>query len=117
MQMFSLVLVVLLFPATAVVTLAYLRQGFELLALVQRDEALWYRLGRPEKVFIRQFDGRVATIKPIVPWLRWIWAGDRSHLSREIGDRLLATRKLLVTGLILFAFASSVILVSFMVAP
>lgn len=117
MQMFLLVLVALLFPVTAVVTFAYLRRGFELLELVQQDEALWHRLGRPEKVLIRQFDSRVATIQPIMPWLSWIWAGDRSHLSQALGDRLMATRKLLVAGLLLFALASAAIVVLVLFAP
>ena len=117
MQMFMLVLVALLFPVTAVVIFAYLRQGFELLVLVQRDEALWHRLGRPERVLIRQFDSRAATIQPIVPWLRWIWAGDRSHLNKALGDRLMATRKLLVAGLLLFGLASTAILMLVLVAP
>jgi hypothetical protein len=117
MPMFLLVLVALLFPVTAVVTFAYLRQTFELLALVQQDETLWRRLGCPEKVFIRQFDSRVATIKPIMPWLRWIWAGDRSHLSQQLGDRLMATRKLLVVGMFLMSVATTMIVVLFLSAP
>ena len=97
------ILLVVLVTATGLVTLLYLRSGYILLERVQQDEVLWQSLGRPEKVQGRDFAHRYSTIRPLRPWLVWIYAGDPGSLDRETAARLLITRNMLITALLLFA--------------
>lgn len=108
MGVFVWILLVALLAATGLVTLLYLRSGYILLERVQRDDALWRSLGCPEKVQGRDFAHRFSTIRPLGPWLAWVYAGDAGVLDRETASRLVITRNMLVTALLLFAAASVV---------
>lgn len=102
MLMFLLVTVILLTLLTGFVVFLYLRSSFELLELVRQDEALWSRLGGPEKIYGRDFDRRYATISSIGPWLSWVYSGSTAGLKGDIAARLVITRNMLMTALVLF---------------
>ncbi len=94
--------VILLILITGFVVFLYLRSSFELLELVRQDEALWNRLGGPVKIYGRDFDRRYATISSIGPWLTWVYSGNTAGLRSDIAARLLITRNMLMTALVLF---------------
>jgi hypothetical protein len=102
MLTFLLVTVILMTVLTGFVVLLYLRSSFELLDLVREDEALWNRLGCPEKIHGRDFANRFATISSIGPWLSWVYSGSTAGLQPGIAARLVITRNMLITALVLF---------------
>lgn len=102
MLTFLLVTVILMSLVTGFVVFLYLRSSFELLELVRQDEALWKRLGSPEKIYGRDFDRRYASITSLGPWLSWVYAGSTAGLQSAIAERLLITRNMLITALALF---------------
>lgn len=102
MLTFLLVAVILMTVLTGFIVLLYLRSSFELLELVREDEALWNRLGGPEKIYGRDFANRIATISSIGPWLSWVYSGSTAGLRRDIAARLVITRNMLITAFVLF---------------
>jgi hypothetical protein len=102
MLTFLWVTLMLLLLITGFVVFLYLRSSFELLELVRQDEALWSRLGGPEKIYGRDFDRRYATISSIGPWLSWVYSGNTAGLQPDIASRLVITRNMLITALVLF---------------
>jgi len=108
MQMVLFVLTILMTLITGFVIFLYLRSSFELLELVRQDEALWNRLGCPEKIYGRDFDHRYTTISSLGPWLKWVYAGSTAGLQRDIAARLLITRNMLITSFVLFMLTTVV---------
>lgn len=108
MQTFLWVTLMLLLLITGLVVFLYLRSSFELLELVRQDEALWNRLGGPEKIYGRDFDHRYATISSIGPWLSWVYSGSTAGLQPDIAARLVITRNMLMTALVLFMLTTAV---------
>ena len=106
MPIYLLVLASILVLATAASIVFYLRSSFKLLSLVSANAALWQKLGCPERVWIDGPDSCVVTIKPLLPWLRWILAGNATGLDRDLAALLASTRKLLLAGLLLFVLTS-----------
>lgn len=102
MLTFLLLMVILMTLITGFVVFLYLRSSFELLELVREDEALWNRLGCPEKIHGRDFANRFATISSIEPWLSWVYSGNTAGLQPDIAARLVITRNMLMTALVLF---------------
>ncbi|MFA6984681.1 MAG: hypothetical protein WC213_00550 [Arenimonas sp.] len=111
MALFFFMILTLLVPATAAVIFFYLRSSFDLLELVKNDNALWMRLNRPEKTWVREQGGGFATIQPLFPWLGWVWEGNTSGLRADIARQVTSTSKLLRSGLTLFASTCLAIIV------
>ena len=108
MEMVLFVLTILMMLITGVVVFLYLRSSFELLEMVREDEALWTRLGCPEKIYGRDFDHRIVTISPLGPWLSWVYSGSTAGLQRDIAERLVITRNMLITAFVLFMLTTVV---------
>jgi hypothetical protein len=108
MEMALFVLTILMMLITGVVVFLYLRSSFELLEMVREDEALWTRLGCPEKIYGRDFDHRIVTISPLGPWLSWVYSGRTAGLQRDIAERLVITRNMLITAFVLFMLTTVV---------
>lgn len=108
MGIFVWSLLAVLVAACGLVTLLYLRSGYLLLERVRQDDVLWKSLGCPEKVHGRDFANRYSTIRPLGLWLAWVYAGDTGTLDRETASRLIITRNMLFTAVLLFAAASVV---------
>lgn len=106
------VLTLLSFTGMAINIFLYLRSTRTLLELVQADEALWARLGRPE--WVRGREG--STISPLFPWLSWVWTGEPAGLSPKIRTQLMTTSRQLKTGLLLFIATTSIFLLLFVLA-
>jgi hypothetical protein len=106
MQMVLFVLTIFLGLLTGVVVFLYLRSSFELLRLVRQDEALWNSLGCPEKIYGRDFDHRYSTISSLGPWLTWVYSGSTAGLQRDIAERLIITRNMLITAFALFVLTT-----------
>ncbi|EKD41924.1 MAG: hypothetical protein ACD_73C00440G0004 [uncultured bacterium] len=102
MEIFLFIAVFLLVPAAAVVIVLYLRSGFTLLELVQKDEALWKELGEPHKIRMGPKRDGTYTITPIGPWLTWVWHAQASCASSSLVSQLQKTSLLLKIGLVLF---------------
>ena len=100
------------FVGMAINVFLYLRSSQTLLELVQADEALWQRLGRPE--LVRGREG--STISPIFPWLSWVWAGEPAGLTPKIRTQLMTTSRQLKTGLLLFMATTTIFLALFFFA-
>ena len=103
MEIFLVIWVSLIAPATAFVTYRYLQSSFVLLEQVREVEPLWEQLERPERVWVREMSGGISTIQPIFPWLKWLWAADTQGLDRKLARQLKSTSALLSLGLVLFA--------------
>ena len=74
------------FALTFVAVFLYLRSSFRLLEGMHRHApATWRRLGCPEKVWVDDGDGGIRTIKPLWPWLVWVWKGQAKELSAALG--------------------------------
>lgn len=97
------------FLATALVIFLYIRSSFILLDLVKQDEAVWGQLDCPDRHYIRDGATRALTVRPLFPWLGWIWLGDPQGVSQPIASRLLTTSKLLRLGLVMFVVVSLVL--------
>lgn len=108
MLTFLWVMVLMLTLLTGLVIFLYLRSSFELLELVRQDEALWNRLGCPEKIHGRDFANRYATISSPGPWLSWVYSGSTAGLQPDIAARLVITRNMLMTALVLFMLTTGV---------
>ena len=108
MEMALFVLTILVMLITGFVIFLYLRSSFELLELVRQDEALWNSLGCPEKVYGRDFDRRYVTISPLGPWLSCVYSGSTTGLQRDIAERLVITRNMLITAFVLFMLTTVV---------
>lgn len=108
MEMALFVLTILVMLITGVVVFLYLRSSFELLELVRQDEALWNSLGCPEKVRGREFNNSYVTISPLGPWLSWVYSGSTAGLQRDIAERLVITRNMLITAFVLFMLTTVV---------
>lgn len=106
MLTFLWITLMLLMLVTGLVVFLYIRSSFELLDLVREDEALWVRLGNPEKIHGRDFANRFATISSIGPWLSWVYSGSTAGLRRDIAARLVITRNMLIAALVLFVLLS-----------
>jgi hypothetical protein len=89
-----------LFPVTGIVTFLYIRSTFRLLESLRKNAPeVWEKLGRPEKSYMR---GGAQTIKPLFPWIGWVWKGETEGLSINIARSLKKTQKLFKAGLLLF---------------
>lgn len=89
-----------LFPVTGIVIFLYLRSTFRLLEDLQNNAPeVWVKLGRPERTVVRR---SMHTIKPIFPWIGWIWKGETEGLPVDIASSLIKTRRLFKGGLVLF---------------
>lgn len=108
MLTFLWVTVIVLTLLTGFVVFLYLRSSFELLELVREDEALWNRLGCPEKIHGRDFAHRYATISSPGPWLSWVYSGSTAGLQRDIAARLVITRNMMIAALVLFMLTTGV---------
>lgn len=112
------VFVPLLFVATAVTIFLYIRASFQLLDDLQTQAPdVWEQLGRPERIYVRQARGGCHTIKPLMPWLGWIWRGDPTGLPGPVALGLVKTHRLLIAGLILFGMTVFAFLFLFATAP
>lgn len=106
MEMGRFVLVTPMTLITGFVVFLYLRSSFN--GLVREDEALWTRLGCPEKIYGRDFDRRYVMISSLGPWLSWVYAGRTAGLQRDIAARLVITRNMLITAFALFMLTTVV---------
>jgi hypothetical protein len=61
---------------------------------------VWEKLGRPEKSYMR---GGAQTIKPLFPWIGWVWKGETEGLPVNIAHDLIKTQKLFKASLLLFS--------------
>lgn len=91
------------FTYAGITIFRYIESSFNLLKNV-RSEApdLWESLGRPEKIWVRTNRGGMYTIKPLWPWLDWVWRCESRDLDRNLGNELKQTSQLLRKGLIAF---------------
>lgn len=86
----------------------YLTLSFELVGTVrERAPQLWQRLDCPERVYIDAGLPGMHTIRPLRPWLRWIWNPTSfgpmpSDIARAHG-RVRFHLRLGLVGLVLFA--------------
>jgi hypothetical protein len=105
MEAVLFIVVLLLLPISAVCIYRYLQLTFELLALVQKEPALWRSLGEPRRIHVREaMPGGFQTIRPIGPWLAWVWGGEAGRAaSPQIAARLRQTSRLLKSGVAFFA--------------
>jgi hypothetical protein len=109
MEAFLFILVLLCFPPTGVVIYLYLQSSFSLLKLVQQDDALWKSLDEPRQQYIKENQGGFQTIKPIGPWLAWIWSGTATNTNPQLVHQLRKTRFLLKASLALFLLTGGLI--------
>lgn len=87
----------------------YLNSSFALLGSVPSSgPEIWEDLGRPKKVRVRSNNGGMWTIKPLWPWLNWLWQGQINHSDRNLGDDLKRVSSLLKHSLV--AFSATLIL-------
>jgi len=110
MEIILFISISLCFPLTAIVIFSYLKSSFLLLELVQEEELLWKSLGEPRKVWVREGQGGFQTIKPIGPWLAWVWAANTSSTNQRLTICLKKTSLLLKAGLALFALTAAAII-------
>jgi len=102
-------IVLCLFPITGIVIFLYLRSTFRLLEGLQNNAPeVWEKLGKPERIFVKG----MYTIKPIFPWIGWIWKGETEGLPVDIACGLIKTRRLFKGGLVLFFLIVVFILLS-----
>ena len=100
-----------LFPVTGIVIFLYLRSTFRLLEGLQNNAPqVWEKLGKPEKGPFGPGGGD--SIKPLFPWLGWIWKGETEGLPVDIACGLIKTRRLFKGGLLLFFLTVGFILLS-----
>jgi len=89
-----------LFPITGIVIFLYLRSTFRLLENLRKNAPeVWEHLGRPEIINVRGMQ----TIKPLFPWIGWVWKGETEGLPVNIAHDLIKTQKLFKASLLLFS--------------
>ena len=82
----------------------YGRVSFTLLETLKKMRPdIWERLGRPEKVPIKGSRHNSYAIRPLTPFLGWIWRGSFTGLPSNLAKELRSCRRFLVSGLTLFA--------------
>ena len=83
------------FTFAGITVFRYISTSFSLLEQVQSSAPeTWEKLGRPEKIWIKNGSGGgMQTIKPIWPWLNWVWHADTIGLDFEIGKELKTSKK------------------------
>ncbi|MFC1495677.1 hypothetical protein ACFL6W_10380 [Thermodesulfobacteriota bacterium] len=102
-------IVLCLFPVTGIVIFLYIRSTFQLLEDLQNNAPeVWEKLGKPKRVGA----GTMDTIKPLFPWVGWVWKGESEGLPVNIAHSLIKTRKLFKGGLGLFSLTVVFILLS-----
>ena len=82
----------------------YHRVSFTLLDTLKKMRPdIWERIGQPEKVYVEGSRHKSQAIRPLSPFLGWVWRGNLTGLPSNLAKELRSCRRLLVTGLILFA--------------
>lgn len=108
------IIAVISFTYTGFTIYRYLISSFRLLEYIQTSATdTWEKLGRPEKIWIRNGNsGGMYTIRPLMPWLEWLWRADTMGLDFKAAKELKETSTLLKKGLVAFVLT----LVSFLFA-
>ena len=103
--MIFFIIVMVCFAYTGFTIYKYLTASFQLLEHLQASAPdIWQRLGSPRKIWVQNTTpgkgGGIYTIKPLWPWLNWIWQADSNGLDYRLGKELLQVSRLLKSGLI-----------------
>ena len=96
--------VVPIFLLTGIIIFLYLRASFRLLEDLQDNAPkVWEQLGKPERIYVRRASGGgIHTIKPLLPWIGWIFKGATTGLTEDLAKDFNKTRRLLIVGLVMF---------------
>lgn len=92
------------FAFTGITIYRYLSNSFRLLEQLQSSAPeTWESIGRPEKTWIQNMEpgkaGGIYVIKPVWPWLNWVWQADTDGLDFRLGKELKKVSRLLKQGL------------------
>lgn len=103
-MMLAFVIALVCFAYTGITIYRYLTASFQLLKHLQSSAPeTWESLGKPEKIWIQNMQpgkgGGIYVIKPLWPWLNWVWQADGNGLDFKLGKNLKQVSRLLKRGL------------------